>query len=962
MKCKEMQGNETRRVCSRAVSLLLVAMMMLCFGACPVSAEASKSVMPVMYKADSAGIISSWEGSEGKSSGSEWSNWGFIQESYNEKQQTEHINIEYSGDENFNKNLRTIILTFTPGLSTSGAKKLAIGARASCDFSFNMYYWGSNIGANEDNKASFGIGKSDYFREYIIDISNVAQLDDLTNLRMDVAESKHNNTNQSIDIAYVRLVDDTYGTSQQSPINSGAVEYNPADNIVDFDFGEDLDESSVNSSKITINGAPVRWVMTLPTKPSRLRVSLGELKKSRTYMASFSGLMTKEGVEITNSDFTFSTTMLEAVNSDITLHKAAKPVGIVKSWEGTDIESSEVSSEGNGSDTNTMKAGSDSHTVKWEDWGLATETWMAESDAERAMIWPNQTANILSYYTDKWEWGDATKLAVGIRSSANFSVQLFAGASDSALYSWESCDFTTEDNNVFKEYVFNKSDFKNSTWNDQTQFGYLRLVVTNPEDTAQSMDIAYVRLVDDTYNGPLGTEGANITPEEFSDTYDAKINNVFDLVFDRDIDLSNVPNENFTFNRSAADYVMVDPANPKRIRVSMKMSMTSLSRATLKVSGLYTADGAPINEKAFRFTTAAADVHTGELPVISTFDLVTDYKSSNEAPVMPDVDLSGKTVTAVAGGLYNNTEEPKSYTLMLACYDENDTLVDVAMQTYHLCSYESLSETGTSSGTGTGATKVDLTVPSNGKHTVRAFAWDEDTLIPLCNAVSPVDGQEPINLLIMGNSITYHGAAPSIGWLGNWGMAATSAEQDYSHLLAAKARTLVPVNLKIHGIGDFERYFYDFSQIEGSAHKDAISFEPDIIICTIGANIKQTHLEDEDGNQTDEVFDKSHYKNIIDYFNPSGKAKIIVGNTIFTSEDAKAQIKAYAEENGAPYVEMGDLTADEYLGTAHQDAPCFAENVTNGVLIHPGNKGMAVMADRLWVPLQAAIEECLENR
>ena len=63
MKCKEMQGNETRRVRSRAVSLLLVAMMMLCFGACPVSAEASKSVTPVMYKADSAGIISSWEGS-----------------------------------------------------------------------------------------------------------------------------------------------------------------------------------------------------------------------------------------------------------------------------------------------------------------------------------------------------------------------------------------------------------------------------------------------------------------------------------------------------------------------------------------------------------------------------------------------------------------------------------------------------------------------------------------------------------------------------------------------------------------------------------------------------------------------------------------------------------------------------------------------------------------------------------
>ena len=953
-----MKVNGTRRFYARAVSLFLAAVMaLLCFGACPVWAETgTTSITPDLYKADSIDVVSSWEGALGGAQGAAWSNWGFIQESYNEQQQTEHINIEYNDDEEFNKHLRTIILTFSPGLSTSGANKLAIGARASCDFSFNMYYWGSNAGASEDRKASFNIDKSDYFKEYIIDISNVNQLDDLTDIRMDVAEPK--NTNQSMDIAYVRLVNDTYGSSQQSPINSGAVEFNPADNIVDFDFGQALDESAVNPSRITINGVPVRWVMTLPEKPSRLRVSLGELKKSKTYTVSFSGLTTKEGGEITNSDFTFSTTMLAAVDSGITLHKAAKPAGIVKSWEGTDIESSEVSSEGNGSDTNTMKAGSDSHTVKWEDWGLATEAWMPESDAERAMIWPNQTANILSYYTDKWEKGAATKLAVGIRSSANFSVQLFAGASDSALYSWEGCRFTTEGNNVFKEYVFNKSDFVGSTWDAQTQFGYLRLVVTNPEDTAQSMDIAYVRLVDDTYNGPLGAEGGDITPEEFSDTYDAETNNVFDLVFDRDIDLSDIPNETFTFNRSAADYVMVDPVNPKRIRVSMKMSMTPLSRATLKVSGLYTADGAPINEKTFRFTTAAADVQTGELPVISTFDLVTDYQSPNEAVVTPSADLRGKTVTAVAGGLYNNTEEPKSYMLMLACYDENNVLVDIATQTYHLCSYESLSETGTLSGTGTGgATKVELTVPSDGKHTVKALAWDADTLSPLRSVLSPIDGQEPINLLIMGNSITYHGPSEPIGWLGNWGMAATSAEQDYSHLLADKARSLVPVNLMIHGIGDFERYFYDFSKIEGSAHKEAIRFEPDIIICTIGANIKQTHLEDEDGNQTDEVFTKSHYKNMIDYFNPSGKAKVIVGNTIFTTEDAKTQIKAYADENGVPYVEMGDLTAEEYLGTPDRNAPCFTENVTEGVLIHPGNKGMAVMAERLWVPLKAAIEE-----
>ena len=38
-------------------------------------------------------------------------------------------------------------------------------------------------------------------------------------------------------------------------------------------------------------------------------------------------------------------------------------------------------------------------------------------------------------------------------------------------------------------------------------------------------------------------------------------------------------------------------------------------------------------------------------------------------------------------------------------------------------------------------------------------------------------------VLFLGNSITLHGPAPAIGWLGNWGMAASTKDNDYVHLV-----------------------------------------------------------------------------------------------------------------------------------------------------------------------------------
>jgi hypothetical protein len=50
---------------------------------------------------------------------------------------------------------------------------------------------------------------------------------------------------------------------------------------------------------------------------------------------------------------------------------------------------------------------------------------------------------------------------------------------------------------------------------------------------------------------------------------------------------------------------------------------------------------------------------------------------------------------------------------------------------------------------------------------------------------APINAQR---ILFLGNSITMHGAKPSIGWSNNCGMAASALDKDYVHVLTRAER------------------------------------------------------------------------------------------------------------------------------------------------------------------------------
>ena len=91
-------------------------------------------------------------------------------------------------------------------------------------------------------------------------------------------------------------------------------------------------------------------------------------------------------------------------------------------------------------------------------------------------------------------------------------------------------------------------------------------------------------------------------------------------------------------------------------------------------------------------------------------------------------------------------------------------------------------------------------------------------------------------ILFLGNSITLHGPAPAIGWLGNWGMAASSEEKDYVHLLTSSIARLSGKRpeIQVANIADFERNYEAYDRARFKKHFD---FKADIVVVAIGENV-----------------------------------------------------------------------------------------------------------------------------
>ena len=177
-------------------------------------------------------------------------------------------------------------------------------------------------------------------------------------------------------------------------------------------------------------------------------------------------------------------------------------------------------------------------------------------------------------------------------------------------------------------------------------------------------------------------------------------------------------------------------------------------------------------------------------------------------------------------------------------------------------------------------------------------------------------------VLIVGNSITRHGVNESIGWLGDWGMAASEREKDYVHLLFDRVSKKEDVLFMVHQLAHWERDVEreDAYLVAKASH----DFKPDTVIFR---SVPKKTLE-------------SAISSLVDYICPKG-AKIIFTTCFWKNLVLDNVIRSVAARLGAMVAELNDLGEDDrYMAVG-----LFAHD---GVAHHPGDLGMQVIAERIY--------------
>ncbi|MDD4773088.1 MAG: glycosyl hydrolase family 28 protein [Eubacteriales bacterium] len=190
-----------------------------------------------------------------------------------------------------------------------------------------------------------------------------------------------------------------------------------------------------------------------------------------------------------------------------------------------------------------------------------------------------------------------------------------------------------------------------------------------------------------------------------------------------------------------------------------------------------------------------------------------------------------------------------------------------------------------------------------------------------------------MKILFAGNSITLHAPAPDIGWTGNYGMAASRAENDYVYRLCdmIAGRGRIPESM-VCNIADFEREPDLFPLDRLAKLRD---YGADIIIIRIAENTPAEKLS---------AFGEA-YPRLIEYLNPDGRSRVFCVGSFWPS-GADPLIRTAAESAGAVYVSLERLHSPEYRAVG-----LFSHA---GVAAHPSDKGMLAIAETIIEAIDAS--------
>jgi len=179
-------------------------------------------------------------------------------------------------------------------------------------------------------------------------------------------------------------------------------------------------------------------------------------------------------------------------------------------------------------------------------------------------------------------------------------------------------------------------------------------------------------------------------------------------------------------------------------------------------------------------------------------------------------------------------------------------------------------------------------------------------------------------ILFLGNSITSHGPDQSIGRTGDWGMAATSAVNDYAHVLTARIPGATLEERNVSGLETDPAHF-DLRTIDSS-----LSRAPDLVVVELGDNVSNAAAF------------RPAYAALIARLAATPSLTILCVNTWWSSPNVDRAIQEACFTAGAGYADIGGLYPNPINRAATERS--FSDR---GIGIHPGDTGMKNIADVL---------------
>lgn len=213
------------------------------------------------------------------------------------------------------------------------------------------------------------------------------------------------------------------------------------------------------------------------------------------------------------------------------------------------------------------------------------------------------------------------------------------------------------------------------------------------------------------------------------------------------------------------------------------------------------------------------------------------------------------------------------------------------------------------------------------KNTVKA----DNQLGEKSNITFDCENSKGVRILFVGNSITRHEPKFEIGWFNDWGMAASSKENDYVHIVEKLALKKAPeATFCICQAAEWEMNYAN-GELLLSKFLKARDFKADIIIMRLLENCSTKDFNSD-------LFIKE-YEKLLNYLNQNNRAKVIITSS-FWKHPGDDTLKEFASDKAMDYIYLGDLGEDAVMR-----ADGLFEH--NGVAAHPGDKGMEEIAVRI---------------